>query len=162
MVSDQLIGDHIVSTSSASSTSGTSNTNNHHSTINKLEHQIKLNHLILKETLSSSYSCQHPQLLGEQQWKLKIAQSKLKELQYLQTQQQKQLQTQKGADSNKLQHSNNLFFQDSFKILPFWNITAGRFDAHSRIRKDCSHFCNNPMLFLPVWDVLARMLISNS
>ncbi len=49
-----------------------------------------------------------------------------------------------------------------FKVLPFYEITAGRFDAHSRIKKDCSHFCNNPMMFLPVWDSLTRLINSTT
>ncbi len=49
-----------------------------------------------------------------------------------------------------------------FKVLPFYEITAGRFDAHSRIKKDCSHYCNNPMLFLPLWDSLTRLIKSTN
>jgi hypothetical protein len=36
-------------------------------------------------------------------------------------------------------------------IIPFYSVTAGRYDLHSgRDKEDCTHYCHGPMLWLPV------------
>mmetsp|Transcript_5358 Transcript_5358/g.7895 ORF Transcript_5358/g.7895 Transcript_5358/m.7895 type:complete len:223 (-) Transcript_5358:91-759(-) len=85
----------------------------------------------LDETLYDAYSCapiESHQQLDEQNWKGKMVSIVLEEL--------------------------NL--QESIGIIPFFNLTAGRHDLHSFSKKDCSHYCNAPLLWLPVWDSIAR------
>jgi hypothetical protein len=99
--------------------------------IEELQNRIHLNKEMFHQALTATYSCVHPTSLMDQNWKNKLAKLRMNEF------------------DPSGQH---------IKILPFWEITAGRFDAHSRVKKDCSHFCNNPMLFLPLWDSLAKYL----
>ncbi len=106
------------------------------SILSSMEHKVNQNHALLKRIIEVGYSCENPQLINQQQWRHSVLVNKLQ-------------------DSIVMKNSNNLF-----KILPFWNITAGRFDAHSRTMNDCSHYCNNPMIWLPVWDTLARAILA--
>lgn len=44
--------------------------------------------------------------------------------------------------------------QERIAIIPFWNLTAARHDLHSRYAKDCTHFCNSPLLWAPTWNYI--------
>lgn len=94
-----------------------------------IDHRIRKNHETLLHALEDSYNCQHSNQIEDQNWKNKIMHDKLKEL----------------DPTGNILH-----------LLPFWNITVGRYDAHSRYKKDCSHYCNNPMIFLPLWDSIVK------
>lgn len=72
---------------------------------------------------------------NEQYWKNQLMYDKLHEY------------DQNTGNNNKL-----------FHYLLFWNITIGRYDAHSRVKKDCTHYCNNPMLYLPLYDGIVKVL----
>ena len=36
--------------------------------------------------------------------------------------------------------------RNSFPVIPFFNLTAARHDLHSRAKKDCTHYCQSPVV----------------
>lgn len=49
--------------------------------------------------------------------------------------------------------------QGLIKIADFYRITAGRHDFH--LPNECTHYCHGPMLWLPLWDMIARFVQSH-
>lgn len=43
-------------------------------------------------------------------------------------------------------------------IIPWWNITAARYDFHTAKMGDCTHYCNGPMIFSTVQTFIADYL----
>ena len=46
----------------------------------------------------------------------------------------------------------------SIGIVPFFNITAPRYELHTQFGHDCTHFCKSPMLWLPMWEEIFHHL----
>ena len=44
----------------------------------------------------------------------------------------------------------------SIVVVPFFNITVGRHDHHEGAQNDCTHFCNGPLIWAPVWDFIIK------
>ncbi len=103
---------------------------------NKLQQLLQENHKLMYTIRSEAYHCSHPLQYNEQYWKNQVMYDKLHEY-----------------DHNSHNNANKLF-----NYLLFWNITIGRYDAHSRVKKDCTHYCNNPMLYLPLYDGIVKVL----
>jgi hypothetical protein len=53
---------------------------------------------------------------------------------------------------------NELGVSNSIGIIPFFNITAARYDLHTQFAEDCTHFCKSPLLWLPMWDNIYNQL----
>ena len=47
--------------------------------------------------------------------------------------------------------------QNLIKVVKFYEISAARFDAHFGTM-DCTHWCNNPMFWLPMWNNINLVL----
>ena len=47
--------------------------------------------------------------------------------------------------------------QNLIKVVKFYEISAARFDAHFDTM-DCTHWCNNPMFWLPMWNNINLVL----
>ena len=69
----------------------------------------------------------------------------------------RQLESQNWRGAVLQEVLDELRLGDSFPVIPFFNLTAARHDLHSRAKKDCTHFCQSPLLWLPVWDSLVRI-----
>ena len=69
----------------------------------------------------------------------------------------KQLESQNWRGALLQEVLDELRLRDSIPVIPFFNLTAARHDLHSRAQKDCSHYCQAPLLWLPVWDNLVRI-----
>jgi hypothetical protein len=101
--------------------------------ISIVENYVKENHRSFSALQRASYSCTDPPRLHDQNWRNSISSKILQDI-----------------DLDK-----------HIRTLSFFSITEDRYDAHSRVRKDCSHYCNNPMLFLPVWNEMHNSLASS-
>ena len=53
---------------------------------------------------------------------------------------------------------NELKVSHSVGIIPFFNITAPRYELHTQFGYDCTHFCKSPMLWLPMWEEIFHHL----
>ena len=60
----------------------------------------------------------------------------------------------RGIEQRSLNNQN-----ERIHNIPFYNLTAGRYDFHQVHRhQDCTHYCLSPLLFISVWDHIVGVL----
>ena len=82
-------------------------------------------------------------MLYKQNWRNHIAHQYINEFNY-------NLTHTTGTDGG--------FTSPGIRILPWYNITAARYDYHISAYGDCTHFCFGSMMYAPIWHALGKYI----
>jgi hypothetical protein len=71
---------------------------------------------------------------------------------------QEQFKSQMWRTSVALELLRSVDPNNTIKVAKFYRISAARYESHLS-NLDCTHFCNNPMIWLPLWHNIHRAII---